>query len=99
MGDVQYGDGCRRGRHQAGGKLDQLLELSTRPENSYPVSGYSWIVVYKKPADAGRAKLLYDVLSWLAGPQGQSNAKSVDYVPLPHNVQETAASTLNQMQR
>ena len=68
-------------------------------ENSYPVSGYSWIVVYKKPADAGRAKLLYDVLSWLVAPQGQSNAKSVDYVPLPRNVQETAAATLKQMQR
>ncbi len=66
---------------------------------SYPISGYSWIVAYKKPTDAGRAKLLYDVLSWLVGPQGQDNAKSVDYVPLPHNVQETAAATLRQMQR
>ena len=51
--------------------------------NSYPVSGYSWVVVYKKPSDSGRAKELYNVLSWLVGPQGQSNAKSVDYVPLP----------------
>ncbi len=68
-------------------------------ENSYPISGYSWIVVYKKPADAGRAKILYDVLSWLVAPQGQSNAKSVDYVPLPRNVQDTAAATLKQMQR
>jgi len=66
-------------------------------ENSYPLSGYSWIVVYKKPAD--RAKALYDVLSWLVGTQGQSNAKSVDYVPLPRNVQTAAQATLNQMQR
>jgi phosphate transport system substrate-binding protein len=67
--------------------------------NSYPISGYSWVVVYKKPADATRAKLLFDVLSWLVGPQGQSNAKSVDYVPLPANVQARAAATLKQMQR
>ncbi|MBV8530089.1 MAG: phosphate ABC transporter substrate-binding protein PstS [Candidatus Eremiobacteraeota bacterium] len=67
--------------------------------NSYPISGYSWVVVYKKPADAGRAKMLYDVLSWLVGPEGQSNAKSVDYVPLPANVQSAAAATLKQMQR
>ena len=65
--------------------------------NSYPLSGYSWIVVYKKPAD--RAKALYSVLSWLVGTEGQSNAKSVDYVPLPHNVQLAAQATLNQMQR
>jgi len=67
--------------------------------DSYPVSGYSWIVVYKKPADAARGKLLYDVLSWLVGPQGQSSAKSVDYVALPENVQAKAAATLKQMQR
>jgi phosphate transport system substrate-binding protein len=66
--------------------------------NSYPISGYSWVVIYKKPADASRAKILYDVLSWLVGPQGQANAKSVDYVPLPPNVQATASSTLKQMQ-
>ena len=66
--------------------------------NSYPISGYSWVVVYKKLSDAGRAKALYNVLSWLIGPAGQDNAKSVDYVPLPRNVQETAAATLRQMQ-
>lgn len=67
-------------------------------ENSYPISGYSWVVVYRKPADASRAKLIHDVLSWLVGPEGQANAKSVDYVPLPANVQTTADATLKQMQ-
>jgi phosphate transport system substrate-binding protein len=67
--------------------------------NSYPISGYSWVVVYKKPADPARAKALYEVLSWLVGPQGQSNAKSVHYVALPVNVQNAASATLRQMQR
>lgn len=67
--------------------------------NSYPVSGYSWIVVYKDQSDKNRAKVLYDVLAWLVGPSGQSNAKSVNYVPLPTNVQNAASSTLRQMQR
>lgn len=66
--------------------------------DSYPISGYSWVVVYKKNADANRGKLLYNVLSWLVGPQGQDNAKSVDYVPLPHAIQDAAAATLRQMQ-
>ncbi len=65
---------------------------------SYPISGYSWLMVYKKPADPSRAKLVYGVLSWLVGPQGQANAKSVDYVPLPLNVQAAAQATLKQMQ-
>ncbi len=66
--------------------------------NSYPISGYSWVMVYKKPADPARAKLVHDVLSWLVGPEGQANAKSVDYVPLPRNVQGAAEATLKQMQ-
>jgi phosphate transport system substrate-binding protein len=66
---------------------------------SYPISGYSWIVVYKENTDRNRARLLNNVLSWLVGPQGQDNAKSVDYVPLPHNVQASAQAVLRQMQR
>jgi phosphate transport system substrate-binding protein len=66
--------------------------------NSYPVSVYSWVVIYKKSADPARGKALYDVLSWLVGPQGQANAKSVDYVPLPGNIQASAQATLKQMQ-
>jgi phosphate transport system substrate-binding protein len=73
--------------------------VDTAGANSYPISGYSWVVVYKKPADASRGKMLYDVLAWLVGPQGQSYARSVDYVPLPVNVQNAAAATLRQMQR
>ena len=67
-------------------------------ENSWPIAGYSWVVVYRKPSDAGRAKMVHDVLVWLVGPEGQSNAKSVDYVPLPPNVQGTASATLRQME-
>jgi len=72
--------------------------VDTAGANSYPISGYSWVVIYKKPSDAGRAKMLFDVLTWLVGPAGQSNAKSVDYVPLPKNVQAAALGTLKQMQ-
>jgi phosphate transport system substrate-binding protein len=66
--------------------------------NSYPIAGYSWVIVYKKAADPARAKLVYEVLSWLVGSEGQANAKSVDYVPLPPNVQAGALATLKQMQ-
>lgn len=65
----------------------------------WPISGYSWIVVYKNQPDKNRARMLYSVLSWLISNQGQSNAKSVDYVPLPPNVAKTALATLNLMER
>jgi phosphate transport system substrate-binding protein len=66
--------------------------------NSYPISGYAWVLFYKKQPDSVRAKILHDVLLWLVGPQGQSIAKSVGYVPLPPNVQASAAATLKEMQ-
>jgi phosphate transport system substrate-binding protein len=65
----------------------------------WPISGYSWVVVFKHPSDPARGRMVHDVLAWLVGPEGQANAKSVDYVPLPPNVQRTALATLNQMQR
>ncbi|MHB8383918.1 MAG: phosphate ABC transporter substrate-binding protein PstS [Candidatus Binataceae bacterium] len=65
--------------------------------NSYPISGYSWIMVYQKPSDAARGKAVKDSLEWLVT-KGQAVAKSVDYVPLPENVQKHALQVIAQMQ-
>ncbi len=65
--------------------------------SSYPISGYSWVMMYKKPANPSRAKLVRDVLRWLVT-DGQTVAKSVDYVPLPKNVQHQALSIIAEMQ-
>jgi phosphate transport system substrate-binding protein len=64
--------------------------------NSYPISGYSWAMVYQKTADPGRAAVVKKVLSWLVT-DGQEVAKSVDYVPLPKNVQDVALKAISQM--
>jgi phosphate transport system substrate-binding protein len=64
--------------------------------NSYPISGYSWAMVYQKTADPGRAAVVKKVLSWLVT-DGQGVAKSVDYVPLPKNVQDVALKAISQI--
>lgn len=64
--------------------------------NSYPISGYSWVMLYEKPSDAARAKLVKSTLEWLVT-KGQSVAQSVDYVPLPDNVQKQALKIIAQM--
>jgi phosphate transport system substrate-binding protein len=63
----------------------------------YPISGYSWVMLYKANPDAARGKLLKDIMTWLAS-DAQPIAKTVDYVPLPDNVQKQALSVLGQMQ-
>ena len=51
--------------------------------DAYPVAGYSWVVVYKKPTDP-IAPSCFTVCSrgW-SERKGSDNAESVDYVPLP----------------
>jgi len=65
-------------------------------KNSYPISGYSWVMLYQEPSDAARAKLVKGTLEWLVT-KGQSVAQSVDYVPLPENVQQQALKIISQM--
>lgn len=60
---------------------------------AWPISGYSWAFVYAKPSDKARAKMTKDVLAW-AITKGQPIAGSLNYVPLPDNVQQTALKTL-----
>lgn len=63
----------------------------------YPIVGYSWAVLYRNPQDKTRGKLLQSILQWLTGPAAQKLAASLDYVPLPENVQAAAHKTLAQM--
>lgn len=71
--------------------------VDTACAECYPVSGYSWVVLYQKPADPKRAAIVKPLMSWLVT-AAQSIAKTVDYVPLPKNVQETALHIIGEMQ-
>ena len=71
--------------------------VDTKCATCYPIAGYSWVVLYGSPADKGRAKTLQELFRWVASADGQKIAASLDYVPLPENVQELAAKTLAQM--
>ncbi len=62
----------------------------------YPISGYSWTLLAKKPRDPQRGALLKALMSWLVT-DAQPIAKTIDYVPLPANVQHTAHSIINEM--
>jgi phosphate transport system substrate-binding protein len=63
----------------------------------YPIAGYSWVVVYQNPQDKGKGKVLQQILTWLSGADAQKIAGSLDYVPLPENIQAAAHKTLSQM--
>jgi len=63
---------------------------------SYPISGYSWALIYQLQKSATTGSTLVHVLDWLTH-AGQAQAASLDYVPLPANIQQLARTTLLQV--
>jgi phosphate transport system substrate-binding protein len=51
-------------------------------ENTYPITSFTWLLLYKQMPDAAKAKKLTDFVRW-ALTDGQNEAASLDYAPLP----------------
>jgi len=49
---------------------------------SYPISSFTWILVYQHQTDAVKGKKLVDFLNW-ALTNGEKEASTLDYAPLP----------------
>jgi phosphate transport system substrate-binding protein len=60
---------------------------------SYPICGYSWVMLWKNQPDANKGKALVDLFNWMVT-SGQTYAARVHYVPLPTNVQNAARRAL-----
>jgi phosphate transport system substrate-binding protein len=49
---------------------------------SYPISSFTWLLVYQHQKDAVKGKKLIDFLNW-AMTEGEKTAPTLDYAPLP----------------
>lgn len=54
-------------------------------KDSYPISGFTWLLVYKNMKDEAKAKALVNFLKW-AETKGQAYATDLFYAPLPKAV-------------
>jgi phosphate transport system substrate-binding protein len=60
--------------------------LANQPgDQSWPMTGATWILIYKKPADPAAATEALKFFAW-AYAKGGDMAKTLDYVPMPANV-------------
>jgi len=50
--------------------------------DSYPISSFTWILVYQNQGDAVKGKKVVDFLNW-ALTKGEADAAALDYAPLP----------------
>ena len=60
---------------------------------SYPIAGYSWLIIERKNPDPVKAAALCSFARWMLT-DGQKVAPSVGYVPLPTAVATTALAAL-----
>ena len=63
---------------------------------SYPISGYSWALVYTHQQNQARGQALVTMLNWLSH-AGQAYAAANGYVPLPPQIQQLARTMLQQI--
>jgi len=61
--------------------------------DSYPICGYSWVMLWRNQGDPDRGKQLVDLFKWVVS-SGQAYAVNVKYVALPDNVQAMAQKAL-----
>jgi phosphate transport system substrate-binding protein len=54
-------------------------------KDSYPISGFTWLLIYKNMKDKSKAKEIAKFLGWAMG-EGQSYARDLYYAPLPQAV-------------
>lgn len=55
--------------------------------DAYPISSFSWILLYQNQTDSVKGRKLIDFLKW-AVTEGQEHAASRDYAPLPRTLVE-----------
>jgi len=61
---------------------------------AYPISSFTWLLVYSTPPDAAKAKKLVDFMRWMYS-TGQQSAAALDYAPLPAALAERLTNRLS----
>jgi phosphate transport system substrate-binding protein len=63
----------------------------------YPIASFTWILLYEKPQDRERARILVDFMKW-ALTDGQSLAAPLHYAPLPKAVVDSELQAVGKIQ-
>ena len=76
----------------------RIMLTNSDDANAYPISGFTWLILYKNQAYDGRskaqAKATLEFLDWMISADAQSVASIVNYAPLPEKAVSQAKSIL-----
>ncbi len=69
--------------NKLGKNTDYRVSIVNAPgKKAYPISSFTWLLVYEKMPDATKSKTLTDFLKYALN-DGQKSASALDYAPLP----------------
>jgi phosphate transport system substrate-binding protein len=66
-------------------------------EASYPIAGYTYILLYMDQQDCVKAQKLLQFFKWAYGPDGDKDASDLKYIPLPQAVKDQVNAKLAQV--
>jgi phosphate transport system substrate-binding protein len=68
----------------------RIMETNSSAPDAYPISGFTWIILYKEQAYNGRslaqAQATVKLIDWMLDPAAQAIGKELNYAPLPEKV-------------
>ncbi len=72
----------------------RVWPVDTEAPDAYPITSFTWLLLYQKYDDAARLKALKDFITY-ALTEGQSYATELGYIPLPESVVAKANAALS----
>ena len=64
---------------------------------AYPISSFTWLLVYQRQQDSAKGKKLVDFIRW-ALTEGEGSAAALDYAPIPEAVSKQLLEKLASIQ-
>jgi phosphate transport system substrate-binding protein len=75
---------------------DYRVSITNAPgKNVYPISGFTWLLVYQNQTNKEKGEILVEFLKWAISPTAQKYAKELLYAPLPEKLISKVSKTIN----
>src|SRR6266403_140514 len=76
---------------------DFRFSMTNAPgQDSYPIAGATWLLVYEQQKDPAKGKKLVEFLKW-AAKNGEKMARDLQYAPLPDSLQQRVLKRIDEI--
>jgi phosphate transport system substrate-binding protein len=93
-------DSTQSAMNDFGTALGDKLAISVvdgASKTTYPIAGYTYILMYMDQSDCTKAGKLLEFFKWAYGPDGDKDATDLQYVPLPQAIKDQVNAKLSQV--